>query len=124
MKGIIDATVYSYLLDYSVLPTLWQQFGEYFFLVWHDKVRSVQKWFVKISVELKRPAQNPDLNHIEHISDELERRLRARPNCPTLFPDLTSTRVAEWKQMFKHLVESFPRRVATVIAVKRGPTPY
>ena len=63
-------------------------------------------------------------------------------------PDLTNALVAEWKQvpaamfkhlveslprrveaviaaMFQHLVESLPRRVEAVIAVKgRGPTPY
>jgi hypothetical protein len=43
------------------------------------------------------PAQSPDLNPIEHIWDELERRLRARPNCPTSVPDFTNAFVAEWK---------------------------
>ena len=38
--------------------------------------------------ELDWPAQRPDLNPIEHHWDELERRLRARPNRPTSEPDL------------------------------------
>ena len=75
----------------------------------------IQKWFVGIGVEgLDCPAQSPDLNTIEHLWDELERRLRARPNCPKSVPDLTNALVAEWKQvpaeMFQHLVESVPRR--------------
>ena len=99
-----------------MLPTLWQQFGEGPFLFHHDnasvhKARSIQKWFVEISVEeLDWPAQSPDLNPIKHIWDELERWLRARPNRPTSVPDLTNALVPEWKQvpagMFQHIRES------------------
>jgi hypothetical protein len=93
------------------------------------KVRSIQKWFVEIGVEeLDWPTQSPVLNPIEHLWDELECRLRARPNRPTSVPDLTNALVAEWKQvpaaMLQHLVESLPRRVEAVITAKGGPTPY
>ena len=78
--------------------------------------------------EVDWPAQSPDLNPIEHLWDELERRLLARPNHPTSLPELTLALVAEWKQilaaMFQHLVESLPRRVEAVIASKGGPAPY
>ena len=98
-----------------------QLFGEGPFLFQHDnapvhKARSIQKWFVEISVEgLDWSAQSPDLNPIKHLWDELERRLRARPNRPTSVPDLTNALMAEWKQvpaaMLQHLVESLPRGV-------------
>jgi hypothetical protein len=87
------------------------------------KARSIQKWFVEIGVEeLDWPAQSPDLNSIEHLSDELEHRLRARPNCPTSVRDLTNALVPDWKPvpaaMFQHLAESLSRRVEAVIAAK------
>ena len=83
--------------------TLCQQFGEGPFMFQHDnlpvhKANSIQKWFVEISVEeLDWPAQSPDLTPIKRLWDELEHRLRARPNQPTSVPDLTNALVAEWK---------------------------
>ena len=59
-----------------MLPTLWQQLGEDPFLFQNDnapehKARSIQEWCVEIGVEeLDRPAQSPDLNLIEHLSED------------------------------------------------------
>ena len=68
--------------------------------------------------------QSPGLNPTEHLWDEFERRLRARPNRPTSVPGLTNALVAEWRQiptaMFQHPVESLPRRVEAVKAAIRG----
>ena len=83
-----------------------------------NKARSVPKWFVEIGVEeLDWPAQSPDLNPIEHLWDELERRLRVRPNRPKSVPDLTNALIAEWKQVSSAI---FQQLVEAVVAAKGG----
>ncbi len=63
------------------------------------KASSIKKWFSWFGVEeLDCPAQSPDLNPIQHLDDELERRLQARSYHPMSVLDLPNPLV-------QHLVE-------------------
>ncbi|VVC38994.1 Hypothetical protein CINCED_3A021106, partial [Cinara cedri] len=42
------------------------------------------------------PARSPDLNPIEHLWDELKRRVRSHDPAPTTLQDLQYAVVAEW----------------------------
>ncbi|KAK7899416.1 hypothetical protein WMY93_020269 [Mugilogobius chulae] len=87
------------------------------------KARSIKTRMTDSGVdELDWPAQSPDLNPIEHLWDELERRLRARPSRPTSVCDLTNALLEEWSKipintLLNH-VDSLPRRVEAVIVIK------
>ncbi|MCJ8729091.1 hypothetical protein PDJAM_G00011980 [Pangasius djambal] len=129
VKGTLSASGYQNILDNSMLPTLWEQFGAGPFLFQHDcapvnKARSIKTWMTESGVdELDWPAQSPDLNTIEHLWDELERRLRARPSRPTSVCDLTNALLEEWSKIpintLLNLVDSLPRRVEAVSVLIR-----
>ncbi|GFU39777.1 DDE_3 domain-containing protein [Trichonephila clavipes] len=72
--------------------------------------------------------QSPDLNPIEHLWDELERRLRSQPNQPSSLQALTSAVMDAWKAIhmvtYQKLVENLPKSVQAVIHAKGGPTSY
>jgi hypothetical protein len=91
-------------------------------------LRSVREWFVDIKVpEMDCPAQSPDLNPIEHLWDELERRLCSKSQRFTSLTALATALQEEWaaipQKTFSHLVESLPIRVRAVRKTKGGPTP-
>ena len=75
VKGNLYPPPYNDILDDSVLPILFQQFGEGSFPFQLDKAplhkaRSIKNWFVEIGVEeLDSPAQSPDFNPIKHLWD-------------------------------------------------------
>ncbi|GFW46780.1 transposable element Tcb2 transposase [Trichonephila clavipes] len=74
------------------------------------------------------PAYSPDLNHIEHVWDALERRIIARLHLPENTQQLKQMLIEEWallrQEMLHQLVLSMRRRCEATIAVRGGHIPY
>ena len=101
VKGNLNATAYNYIPDFSVFQfcgnSLEKAFSCFSMTIPLHKASAIQEWFVV--EELDWPAQSTDLNPIETLWDEMECRLRARPNCPTSVPNITNAGVPVWNQV-------------------------
>lgn len=72
---------------------------------------------------MKWPSQSPDLNPIEHLWEELDRRIRARTFTKTA--DLYKVLQQEWKKIPIDVVMNLmPRRCQAVIDAKGYATKY
>ncbi|GFV31926.1 transposable element Tc1 transposase [Trichonephila clavipes] len=124
----MNSEIYVDIMDNAALPTLRQYFGEGQFLFQQDNCsihtsRLAQTWFDEMGVQkLDWPSQSPDLNPVEHLWDELERRLRSQPNRPSSLQALPSAVMNTWKAIpmvtYQKLVESLPKCVQAVIHAK------
>ncbi|CAF3239743.1 unnamed protein product [Rotaria socialis] len=88
---------------------------------------TISQWFVNNRIDkLKWPPQSPDLNPIEHIWDELERRLK--PHSPKNKNELWNIMQKEWngigREVTSKLVDSMPNRLQEVMKHHGGPTRY
>jgi hypothetical protein len=96
-RTIYNAEGYKDILTRYVLSTVEDQFGDDDCLYQHDsapchKARSVRGWSVDNKVpEMDCRIQSPDLNPTEHLWNELESRLRSRPQRPTSLSSLATT---------------------------------
>ena len=74
------------------------------------------------------PSQSPDLNPIEHLWNQLEIRIRKRPNKFKNNVELEAVLHEEWNQIPRNiyinmnLIESMPRRMEAVIPNNGWPT--
>ena len=79
-------------------------------------------------VPLDWPPYSPDLSPIEHLWDELDRRVRRRRNTPNTLRQLQTALLEEWENIpmkkINALVNSMQRRIRAVINARGGHTRY
>lgn len=93
------------------------------------RAKRTMDWILENNVShISWPPQSPDLNPIENIWDELERRVRKRVPLPTNETELFNFLQDEWSKLdssvYNNLIESMPRRIKAVIKSKGNPTLY
>jgi transposase len=74
------------------------------------------------------PSKSPDLNPLEHLWDQLDRRLRQRQPPPQTLDQLRQMLQQEWRTIprnnVRNLIDSMPRRCRAVFAARGGHTRY
>ncbi|CAI2347895.1 unnamed protein product [Caenorhabditis sp. 36 PRJEB53466] len=124
VKGIMDKNVYKDILQDKMLPPLRAMGRGSVYQQDNDPKHTslfVKDWFKSRRVNVMEwPSQSPDLNPIEHLWEELERRCanKRAKNCDEKSAQLQS----EWNQIpmstIDTLIDSMPRRCQAVIDAK------
>jgi transposase len=74
------------------------------------------------------PARNSDLNPIEHLWDNLVRRVRRSPVLSLTLQELSNLLIAQWQlipqEYIQNLISTLPRRMEACITARSGNTRY
>jgi hypothetical protein len=116
---------WSYRSTLSATAKLWSRLS-----TWQCKIARVFQDFLnqnQIRV-LPWPALSPDLLQIEHLWDELGRRVRHLTNPPETLQELCDALVHEWNNIpeafIQRLIGSMRRSCEAVVAARGGDTRY
>ena len=134
LKGRLAAKDYIKVLEDNLLPFIASLHRKKRFIFQEDNApihtaKKSIKWKEENGIPcLPWPAQSPDLNPIEHLWDELERRLRLRITPPKNEDELYQFLQEEWnkipKDVIEKLVNSMGNRVREVYEADGYPTRY
>ena len=124
VDGNLNSLGYIQILEDHLLPLIENDFNRRGYLYQDDNApvhtaRVVKNWYSTngVNVLSNWPSQSPDLNPIEHLWSELERRIRSKPALQEEWGKISQSQVMA-------LIESMPRRIETVISSNGWPTKY
>lgn len=131
-RGLTSRRYIEEVLECQVVPYA-GYIGENF-LFMQDNARPhtagiVYEYLQEVDVSVMEwPARSPDLNPIEHLWDELKRRVRGRNAPPSTLQELQQAIAEEWEatpqDLIKTLVKSMNTRMESVIQARGGNTSY
>lgn len=131
----LNAELYRSILSDEYLKTLeWYDLSKTQTIFQHDNdpkhtATSTKTWLQENEISvLKWPSQSPDLNPIEHLWNELDRRIRKRQTLPNNRAELWEMLEEEWNNIEPDfclkLIKSMPKRVKDVLKAKGGYTTW
>lgn len=128
----MDRFYYREILEKNLLPSIGAFGFSNGFAFMHDNdpkhtAGIVKDWLIRKGISvLPWPPYSPDLNPIEHLWEELERRLKKRH--PKNKQELVNVLMDEWSKIdlsvLHKLVDSVPNRLYECVRVKGYPTKY
>lgn len=132
INGIMDQHVYLNILRDNLRESA-QKLGleaRYIFQQDNDPKHTanlVREWMIhNVRQQLHTPPQSPDINPIEHLWEELKRRVR-KHNASSK-EELKNRILHEWEnipaEVTRKLVSSMTRRLQAIIKANGGPTKY